>query len=343
MQKEVISNVPRKEYAKRLLSSHDLSYTETIINKTSDWNINKKLESVSKFIKLDNNTTYKEAEVFLIFRNKALDYIKDYTLLHKDEMASFFGQEFIKENHLESFFDEDQYHASTNPIQIDYKDKASRKGLEKKWDALQTIWSTYISTNKQDNILIPKENLSIKDRSVYEIDGIVKGLQKDGCFKQWHRGTKNYAIDGINHTTLEKTYMQTKHIYEIPIHTSKKQEQVDNTQTELICENLHINLTQGTICYANNNVIEISPDNKIVKFLIILIENRRVVEYVEIAKKLEMNCWHEEVKNKDVARDIQFLKRDTVTFLKNKVGMTNGNIRKIIISKKNIGYKMHCA
>src|SRR3989344_3176976 len=108
MGKGVISNVPREGYAKRLLSSHYLSYSETIINRAKNWDINQKLMSVSKFITLDNKTAYKDAEVFLIFRDKAIGYIKDYAVSHRDEIASFLGQEFIKETHLEAFLTQDQ-------------------------------------------------------------------------------------------------------------------------------------------------------------------------------------------------------------------------------------------
>jgi len=73
-----------------------------------------------------------------------------------------------------------------------------------------------------------------------------------------------------------------------------------------------------------------------------LMESKKVVEYVEIAKRLETNYWHEGVTNKDVAREVQFLRRDLATFLRDKVGMTNKEIQKVIINKKNIGYKLHC-
>src|SRR3989344_5153607 len=91
MGKGVISNVPREGYAKRLLSSHYLSYTETVINGAKNWDIHQKLMSVSKFITLDNKTAYKDAEIFLVFRDKALDYIKGYTTSHQEELSTFLG------------------------------------------------------------------------------------------------------------------------------------------------------------------------------------------------------------------------------------------------------------
>jgi len=110
----------------------------------------------------------------------------------------------------------------------------------------------------------------------------------------------------------------------------------------LKCGKLQVNLSQGVIQYSGNNPVEIEPDNEIIKFLVVLMESKKVVEYVEIAKRLETNYWHEGVINKDVAREVQFLRRDLATFLRDKVGMTNKEIQKVIINKKNIGYKLHC-
>ena len=93
MGKGVISNVPREGYAKRLLSSHYLSYTETVINGAENWDIHQKLMSVSKFITLDNKTAYKDAEVFLVFRDKVIGYIKDYAISHNEEVSSVLGIE----------------------------------------------------------------------------------------------------------------------------------------------------------------------------------------------------------------------------------------------------------
>lgn len=97
MGKRVLSNVPREGSAKRLISSHYLSYSETIINRAKNWDIHQKLESVSKFITLDNKTAYKDAEVFLVFRDKTFDYIRDHAVSHKDELTSFLGPELSRE------------------------------------------------------------------------------------------------------------------------------------------------------------------------------------------------------------------------------------------------------
>jgi len=110
----------------------------------------------------------------------------------------------------------------------------------------------------------------------------------------------------------------------------------------LICGVLRINLEQGIISYSDKTPVEISSDTKIIKFLVFLMQNKRVVEYREIAKNIEMNCWHEGISNEDVAREVQFIKRDLTTFLEDKVGMNQKEIQNLIIVKKNVGYKLRC-
>lgn len=89
MSKEVISNVPRQGSAKRIISSEHLAYTETAINKAGNWDLSQKLFFVSKFITLDNKTQYKDAAVYLVFRDKAQDYIRDYVNQNKEKISPF--------------------------------------------------------------------------------------------------------------------------------------------------------------------------------------------------------------------------------------------------------------
>lgn len=115
-----------------------------------------------------------------------------------------------------------------------------------------------------------------------------------------------------------------------------------NNKEILSCGKLHLDLEKGTLCFGGKPPVEISPDNQIIRLLILLMRYRRIVGYVEIANILDMNCWHENVENKDVAREVQYLKRDLKNYLRDKVGMSNLNIRNMLISKKNVGYKLHC-
>lgn len=107
MGKEILSNVPREGSAKRLISSYYLSYAETVINKAKNWDVHQKIWSISKFITLDNKTAYKDAAVFLVFRDKAQDYIKDFINENQGEISGFlkskvgrfeFGSQLLKQN-----------------------------------------------------------------------------------------------------------------------------------------------------------------------------------------------------------------------------------------------------
>lgn len=93
----VLNNVPRGGSAKKLVSAHYLSHAETVISNAKNWDIHQKLMSVSRYFVLDNRTAYKDAEVFLVFKDKALDYIKGYATAHQEELSSFLGPELSKE------------------------------------------------------------------------------------------------------------------------------------------------------------------------------------------------------------------------------------------------------
>ena len=110
----------------------------------------------------------------------------------------------------------------------------------------------------------------------------------------------------------------------------------------LECGLLKINLDQSTIQFKESMPVEISTGVNTIKFLIILMENKRVVEYIEIAQKLKLNCYHDGVENKDVAREVQFLRRDLGDFLV-KIGMNKKEVQEMFISKKNVGYKLRCS
>lgn len=125
--------------------------------------------------------------------------------------------------------------------------------------------------------------------------------------------------------------------------TGKTDEKVGSIYHErnksLVCGELKLDVDQSVIQYKDNPPQEISTGINTIKLLITLMENKRVVEYTEIAQKLKLNCYHEGVENKDVAREVQFLKRDLGKFLE-KIGMSKTEIQKMFISKKNVGYKL---
>lgn len=91
MGKKIISNVPKQSSLKRLISSEHLAYTETAINNARSGDLSQKLFFVSKFITLDNRTMYKDAAVYLVFRDKAQDYIRGYVNQNRDNISPFLG------------------------------------------------------------------------------------------------------------------------------------------------------------------------------------------------------------------------------------------------------------
>ncbi|MFC1612731.1 hypothetical protein ACFL23_00150 [Patescibacteria group bacterium] len=122
-------------------------------------------------------------------------------------------EEKLEKNSPKRKFSTEQGNKTIAQENLDYTDTASRRAWEKKWDALQAIWTNYESSNKPDNLFIPIERLAIKNRTAFEIDGIIGGFQKEGCFKDWHRGTENYEIKDINHNQFAENYKKTELIY----------------------------------------------------------------------------------------------------------------------------------
>lgn len=210
--------------------------------------------------------------------------------------------------------------------------KTNKFSPKEKHDVLQAIWTVYESNSRSNSILVPTAGLTAKGQKIENIDEIFDELKKDGCFAKWERKDRWYHLENVDHDVLPEIFRKAE------------EDTVANppAKNKLLCGKLQIDLDQGVIRCGNDNPVEISPDNNIVKFLVVLIQNKRIVEYTEIAKKLEMNCWHEGTTNKEVAREVQFLRRDLTTFLRDKVHMTDKKIKEIIVVKKNFGYKLRC-
>lgn len=64
----------------------------------------------------------------------------------------------------------------------DYSKNELRKAYEKKWDVLQELYSTYIANNEPVSFDTSLSSLLVKNRSASLINGILKGLEADGCF-----------------------------------------------------------------------------------------------------------------------------------------------------------------
>jgi heterodisulfide reductase subunit B len=64
-----------------------------------------------------------------------------------------------------------------------------------------------------------------------------------------------------------------------------------------------------------------------------------VVEYKEIAEWLDLNCYHPDYKNEEYSREVQLIRKKLNPILE-KAGMKREEINKMIIAKKNLGYKI---
>lgn len=102
---------------------------------------------------------------------------------------------------------------------------------------------------------------------------------------------------------------------------------------------IELDIPQGIIKYGNKN-LDISKENNTIKLLIYLFESQQVVEYTYIAKHLQLNCYHDGCDNSDVAREIQYLKRDLLTYLKKELGLPANVASKLIITSRKVGLKL---
>jgi hypothetical protein len=109
-----------------------------------------------------------------------------------------------------------------------------------------------------------------------------------------------------------------------------------------ICAHLTLDISKTTLKFKEKPEIDISPDNKEIKMLTFLFKNKgKLVTYKMIAKELNINSYRDEFDDKDLARNIQDVKKQLTKILK-KTGMNSKDIKEYILYKKNRGYKMNC-
>jgi hypothetical protein len=104
------------------------------------------------------------------------------------------------------------------------------------------------------------------------------------------------------------------------------------------CGDLTLDLSKAIIRY-KDKVREISPTQIEIRLLTLLMRADRVFEYSEIAGRLELNSYQKGITNKDIARTIQYIRRDLAPILES-VGMTKEGIENLILTKRNFGYKI---
>ena len=120
--------------------------------------------------------------------------------------------------------------------------------------------------------------------------------------------------------------------------TINNEVQANKTEGVFTWRKLKLDLLKGILQYKNNKPTEISPTQDEIKFLILLIESDQIVKYGEIADKLDLNC-RASSDPQEIAKAVQYIRRNIVPILE-KAGMTKSDIEDMILSKRNVGYKL---
>lgn len=225
-------------------------------------------------------------------------------------------------------------------------DLAKQQSIAKIWLVLQEIQEKVELTNDVDATInlpvIPTKQYLREFRKIFgeEVDDeyicqeraeILNGLEKRDLI-MWED-----EFPGMIRFT-------TTHLYDDYYKDIEKQyTQIDSTaneqQTVFQWQELKLDLSKGTLQYGNSSPIDVSPSEEEIMFLALLMKTKRIVEYTEIARELKMNCYHPGATNEDLARNVQYLRRDIVPVLE-KIGMPRSEIKRMIVSIRNKGYKL---
>lgn len=102
-----------------------------------------------------------------------------------------------------------------------------------------------------------------------------------------------------------------------------------------------VNENAATFQFEEYPPVTISPTIEPIRFIIFLIKKAAyVVQYIEIAKELNIGAYHENCTNEDVARNVQYLRRDLLNYLREK-GLDEEaivKIKKMIVNKRSRGF-----
>lgn len=114
---------------------------------------------------------------------------------------------------------------------------------------------------------------------------------------------------------------------------------IDKAEEKIIqFGNITLNVKKSFLQYKKNPPVEISPTSREIVLLTYLINNTNsIVEYLDIAKLLNPAENYDYLSNTDVARQVQFVRRDLVKILK-RAGLTRSELRKLITAKTCLGY-----
>lgn len=213
MGKGVISNVPRQGYDKRLISSGHLAYAETVINKTTNWGMGGKLEFVAKFIVLDNRTEYKDSEVYLVFRDKAQDYLRDYVSKNEGKISRFlesklsrfeFGNSLLDQNEKERLPEVAKKEMTPKQISKEILENHKFSKMQKKLiSKLSEAYPKGMETEKLANEVNTPDLPSLKKRTLDKIKKLgLSQILQIGSYKQGF--THYYRLISTEVATITK-------------------------------------------------------------------------------------------------------------------------------------------
>jgi hypothetical protein len=138
-------------------------------------------------------------------------------------------------------------------------DKATRKGLEKKWDVLKKIWEAYFASNGADCIFFPIAGLTINGRSEQLTESILDGFVKDGVFKSWKKVEHLYQINYFNHKFLPEYYKKVQEQYKAQADAYKK---TQNHNLDQASQRFHVDLNTFTVTWNNEKAVWSSKSKK---------------------------------------------------------------------------------
>jgi len=225
---------------------------------------------------------------------------------------------------------------------------------EKIWVVLQTI-EEFLTIHKTNHALIGTAQFEQNGINVWDAYQIIRNLENEKVLVIKGEKPGEYFVEfpADDYTEHIPELVQLEiDIEQLKEYTSNFQKKYSasattiesesahphkTTKKVLQCGGLKINIGKATLQYKNKPPLEISFANHAIKFLLLLLNRDEIVEYTEIARELFLPSYREGIKNKAVARDIQFVRRDLGKTLK-RAGMSGKEINAMIKPRKNSGY-----
>lgn len=96
--------------------------------------------------------------------------------------------------------------------ELDYSDTATRRALEKKWNVIQAIWTSYESSNRGGAVMLSMQRLP-GNLTLADVDGILEGFKKEKLFRSWDRKDRYYFVEYIDHDLFPEYYLNLKDLY----------------------------------------------------------------------------------------------------------------------------------